>query len=98
VAGTLPYMAPEMLRGEPVDARGDIWAFGVLLHEMASGTLPFQGYTAFELTAAILREPARPLAPGTSGGLRSIVARCLAKEPGQRYRRVSEVSAALETI
>ncbi len=56
VAGTLLYMAPEALRGEPSDARSDVWALGVVLYEMATGTRPFRGNTTFEISSAILKE------------------------------------------
>ncbi len=96
IAGTLAYMAPETLRGEAADARSDIWALGVVLHEMASGELPFQGATGFELSAAILREPPRALLVRVPAGLRGVIQRCLAKDPAQRYQRAGEVKAALE--
>ena len=98
IAGTLAYMAPEVLRGERGDARADLWALGVILHEMAGGNLPFSGQTGFELCSAILREPPQALPPQTPRGLSSVIERCLAKEPGQRYQRAGEVRAALEAI
>jgi len=98
IAGTLSYMAPEVLRGQPADQRSDIWALGVVLYEIAAGKQPFQGQTGFELTAAILREPPAPLAPQAPAGLRAIIQRCLAKEPGERYQHAGEVRAALETL
>ena len=98
IVGTLAYMSPEMLLGEPADTRSDIWSFGVLLYEMASGRLPFRGRSTFDLTAAVLKEPV-PELPATVGtGLRAIIQRCLAREPGKRYQRGSEVQAALEAI
>jgi tetratricopeptide (TPR) repeat protein len=97
VAGTLPYLSPELLSGQPASERSDIWALGVLLYEMASGTLPFEGRTGYELTSAILREPPRPLEK-TPPGLRAVILRCLAKETGQRYQKAAEVRAALEAI
>jgi serine/threonine protein kinase len=98
VSGTLPYMAPEILRGDAADARGDLWALGVVLYEMASGRLPFEGRTGFEISSAIMREIPKPLAPPVPPGLWAIVQRCLAKEPSQRYQRASEVQAALEAV
>ncbi len=94
--GTLPYVAPEVLRGEEGDARSDIWSLGVLLYEMASGHRPFRGGTAFELSAAILRERPPLISPPPPPILQSVIDRCLDKDPGQRYQSAGEVRAALE--
>jgi eukaryotic-like serine/threonine-protein kinase len=98
VGGTLAYMAPELLQGRSPDVRSDVWSLGVLLYELTAGSLPFQGRTGFEVTTAILREPPRPLPTHVTPGLRAVIARCLAKEPDKRYRRASEVRAALEAL
>ena len=98
VVGTFAYMSPEVLRGEAAEARSDIWSFGVLLYEMATGRLPFQGRSLFELTAAVLREPVPELPARIGAGVRAILGRCLAREPGQRYQRGSEVRAAIESV
>jgi serine/threonine protein kinase/Tol biopolymer transport system component len=98
IVGTLPYMAPETLRGEGADARADVWALGVVLNEMVSGALPFHGQTEYALSSAILREPPAPLPQHVPPGLRAIIQRCLAKEPGQRYQRAAEARSALEAI
>ncbi|HEV2732988.1 MAG TPA: protein kinase [Terriglobales bacterium] len=98
VSGTLPYLAPEVLRGEPADYRGDLWALGVVLYEAASGHLPFEGRTGFEISSAILRELPKPLGPPVPPGLWATIQRCLAKEPMQRYQRAGEVQAALEAV
>jgi serine/threonine protein kinase len=98
VSGTLLYMAPEILRGEEAEHRSDIWAFGVVLYEAASGRLPFEGRTGFEISSAILREIPNPLGPPVPPGLWAVIQRCLSKEPPQRYQRAGEVQAALEAI
>ncbi|MEK6323141.1 MAG: protein kinase [Acidobacteriota bacterium] len=96
LVGTLAYMAPEQLRGQPADARSDVWALGVVLYEMAAGTRPFQGHTGFELSAAILSQRPAPLPAKAPVGLQAVIERCIAKEPSQRYQRAGEVRAALE--
>ncbi len=98
VSGTLPYLAPEILRGDVADYRTDLWALGVVLYEMASGRLPFEGRTGFEISSAILRELPNPLGPPVPPGLWATIQRCLAKEPNQRYQSVGEVQAALEAV
>ncbi len=96
--GTLTYMSPEVLRGDPGDHRSDLWALGVVLYEASAGQAPFRGRTTFELSSAILHEPAPPLPARIPPGLAAIIQRCLAKDPALRYQRASEVQAALEAI
>jgi serine/threonine protein kinase len=98
IAGTLAYMAPELLMGKVSDVRTDIWALGVVLYELAAGTLPFHGGTSFELSSIIMREPPAALPTHVTPGLRAVIMRCLAKEPEKRYQRASEVRAAMEAL
>ncbi|HXA67693.1 MAG TPA: protein kinase [Bryobacteraceae bacterium] len=98
LSGTLSYMAPEVLRGQDADARTDLWALGVVLYEAASAQLPFQGRTSFEISSAILHDMPAQLPARVPPSLWSIIQRCLAKEPAQRYQRASEVRAALEAV
>lgn len=96
VAGTLPYLAPEVLHGQTADVRSDIWALGVVLYQMVSGRLPFEGRTGFALTSAILRDAPFPLPAPTPAALREIILKCLEKEPDRRFRSAAEAGAALE--
>jgi len=97
-AGTLHYMAPEILRGDPADARSDIWSLGVVLYELAAGRRPFEGRTAYELSSSILHDAPPDLPPKTSLGLRAVIERCLAKLPVARYQHANEVRAALAAL
>src|SRR5215831_17800301 len=98
IAGTLSYMAPEVLRGQPADHRSDLWALGVVLYEAASGQLPFGGGTNLEVSSAILHELPLPLSDRIPPGLWAVIQRCLTKEPAQRYQQAGEVQAALEAV
>ena len=95
--GTLPYVAPEVFKGEEADERSDIWSLGVLLYEMVAGRRPVPRATAYELGAAIMREPAPEITQKIPMVLQSVIDKCLNKDPGQRYRSAGEVRAALET-
>ncbi len=98
LAGTLPYMAPEQLRGETADARSDIWALGVVLFEAASGRRPFSGRSGFDLISAILRDPPPPLPDHVPAGLAAVIRKCISKDPAARYQSAGEVRSALETL
>jgi eukaryotic-like serine/threonine-protein kinase len=95
-AGTLSYMAPEVLRGKPAGVRSDLWSLGALLHESLCGKLPFQGETPFELSLAIMLEEPKPLPDEVPARARAIVAQCLQKEPTKRYETAQQVAVALE--
>jgi serine/threonine-protein kinase len=98
VVGTIPYLAPEALKGQRPDARSDIWSFGVLLYESVTGQLPFQGETVFSLSAAILHQSPPPLPPRAPSKLRDVVERCLSKDANQRYQRFDEVAEQMRMI
>ena len=96
ISGTLAYMAPELLRESPADARSDIWALGVLLYELASGRRPFAGETAFELSSAILKDPVPELPATLPPALRAVILRCLERDPDARFQKASDVVVAVE--
>ena len=98
LAGTFPYMAPELLEGKASSPRSDLWALGIVLYEMAAGRRPFSGENFFQLSTAILKQPPPPLPQQIPPGLRAVIHRCLEKEPARRYQRASEVLAALEAL
>jgi serine/threonine protein kinase/tetratricopeptide (TPR) repeat protein len=98
VMGTVPYMAPEQLRGEPVDARTDLYALGELIYEMATGQRPFPETQTSRLISAILTQlPRAPheLNPQITEELEAIILKAMAKDPAQRYQSAREVMADL---
>src|SRR5882724_3215752 len=101
VLGTTSYMAPEQVRGEPLDTRTDIFAFGVVMYEMLAGRRAFRRDTPAETMTAILREdPAEVLDPANriSPALEKIVRRCLEKTPRQRFQSAMDLSFALSAL
>ena len=101
VSGTLPYMSPEQLLGEDVDARSDIYSAGVVLFELATQRLPFHAPLAPKLTDAILHQAppsAKSLAPRLSAEFDRIVAKCLDKDRELRYQSAKELVADLRRL
>jgi eukaryotic-like serine/threonine-protein kinase len=98
VVGTLSYMSPEQARGEAVDKRADIWAFGCVLFEMLTGRPTFEGSTTDETLAAVLEgEPDwRALPDSTPAGVRRLLARCLERSLKRRLRDIGDARLELE--
>lgn len=101
MSGTLPYMTPEQLRGQPADVRSDIHAAGAVIYEMATGKRPFPQAHSAELIGSILLQT--PVPPSTHRSqvpptLDGIVMKALEKEPGRRYGSASEFLSALEVL
>jgi Tol biopolymer transport system component len=101
IIGTFQYMAPEQLEGRPADARTDIFSFGAVLYEMATGRRAFQGDTQASLIASILKDQPRAIAelqPLTPPAFERVVHRCLEKKPDDRWQTARDLMLELTWI
>ncbi|MGB3563379.1 MAG: protein kinase, partial [Thermoanaerobaculia bacterium] len=101
VMGTVPYMSPEQVQGEPVDHRTDLFSLGVIFYEMLTGRRPFQGKNSAALISSILRDMPAPVFEIRSGlpeQLDRIVSRCVEKEPEDRFQSAGEVCTELRHL
>ena len=99
VLGTVGYMSPEQVRGDPADHRSDIFSFGAVFHEMLSGKRAFTGGTTAEVMTAILEEDPPELSkPDAPPALERVVRRCLEKRPEERFQSARDVAFALEAV
>jgi tetratricopeptide (TPR) repeat protein len=100
-AGSLPYMAPELLRGAPADVRSDLYAVGVLLYELVTGRRPFRAENDVALIEAIVTKPPEPpsrLTPTLSPELERIILKALDKDPARRYQSAVDLRVDLERL
>jgi serine/threonine protein kinase len=101
VMGTVGYMSPEQVRGEPADHRADVFAFGAILYEMLTGKRAFQGATSVETMGAVLKDdpvPASEIVSAIPPALERIVNRCMEKSLEQRFQSAKDLSFALESL
>ncbi len=101
IVGTIAYMSPEQTRGEAVDARSDIFSFGCVLYEIATGRLPFAGPSSLaimhEIATAVPPPPSK-VRPELPAAFDRLVEKCLEKEPARRFARASEVCQAIKSL
>ena len=101
IVGTVAYMAPEQAEGKKIDHRADIFSFGAVLYEMASGERAFHGATGLATLTAVLRDEPRDLnefAPDVPPEVAAIISKCLRKPAGERYQTMGEAKAGIEQI
>jgi serine/threonine protein kinase/tetratricopeptide (TPR) repeat protein len=98
ILGTAAYMSPEQAEAKSIDARSDIFSFGLVLYEMLTGRRAFQGDSTIAILAAILTKEPAPLGAEVSADLRDIVTRCLRKSRADRFQSALELRAALELV
>jgi serine/threonine protein kinase/Tol biopolymer transport system component len=100
ILGTAAYMSPQQARGQTVDKRADIWAFGCVLYEMLTGRVAFAGETVLDTIGKILeREPDWSALPSTTPAvLRRLMRRCLTKDPKQRLRDIGDVRIEIDAL
>ncbi len=99
--GTIAYMSPEQVRAKEVDARTDLFSFGAVLYEMATGKMPFDASSSGEMCSAILRDeplPPSQVNPGVSPGLEAVILKALEKDRNLRYQHASEMRADLQRL
>ncbi len=98
IIGTPNYMSPEQAKGQAVDARSDIFSFGVVLYEMMAGSLPFEGESAMEMIGAILHKEPKPLPSDIPAEITKIIGKCLRKNRDERYQTVKDVLIDVQNV
>ena len=98
VVGTIPYMSPEQASGEPIDARSDVFSFGVVLYEMLAGHQAFEGKTSLEVLQKVIHASPAPLPDEVPLSLRLAVEKALEKDPAERYQSMREVAVDLKRL
>jgi serine/threonine protein kinase len=99
--GTVAYMSPEQIRASELDARSDLFSFGAVLYEMATGRMPFAGESSGEIISAILRDeplPPSQVNPNVAPGLEAVIQKALEKDRNLRYQHASEMKADLSRL
>src|SRR5262249_32920158 len=101
IIGTVSYMSPEQAQGKKVDTRSDIFSFGVVIYEMATGARAFEGDNALSTLSAILRDDVRrmsEISPEVPPQLEKVIGRCLKKNPDDRWQTMKDVQMALAAL
>ena len=101
ILGTVGYMSPEQVRGLTADQRSDIFSFGTIVYEMATGQQAFRRGSTVETLSAILKEEPRELSEASTSipaGLARVIGHCLEKDPGERFQSAHDIAFHLESL